>query len=215
MVDVAAELDAIMEGVRAGLLGKHAAREQALALCREVIRHCANAIRAVHRNEFEAADGLIDGARAKLSEVGELLADHRDIYHAGFVADAQKEFAEASLTSALVRGLSLPGPSEMGMGAAPYLNGLGEAVGELRRYLLDVLRGGDVERCEGYLHSMDEIYGVLVTVDYPDAITGGLRRTTDVTRGILEKTRGDLTLAAQQYTLERQLRAFQERLSSP
>ena len=215
MADVAGALDAIMEGVRAGLLDKHTAREKALALCREVIRRSANAIRAVHRNEYEDAEALLDDARAKLSAVCELLADHADIYHAGFVADAQKEFAEASLTAALVRGLPLPGPREMQMGEAPYLNGLGEAVGELRRYLLDVLRRGDIERCEGYLRAMDEIYGVLVTVDYPDAITGGLRRTTDVTRGILEKTRGDLTLAAQQYTLERQLRAFQERMSSP
>lgn len=204
-----------MEGVRAGLVAKHAAREQALTLCREIIRHSANAIRAVHRNEYDSADSLIDVAAAKLAEAGALLTAHPEIHYAGFVADAQKEFAEASLTLALVRRLRLPRPDDLGMGEAPYLNGLGEAVGELRRYLLDVLRGGDVERCEGYLRAMDEIYSVLVTVDYPDAITGGLRRTTDVTRGILEKTRGDLTLAAQQYALERELRAFQARLPQP
>jgi translin len=215
MTDVALDLDAIMTSVRASLVEKHRAREQALTLSREAIRHSANAIRAIHRNEYDSADSLIERVRAQLSEVDALLQEHRDIYYAGFVADAQKEFAEASLTSALVRRLPLPSPAELNLGPAPYLNGLGEAVGELRRFLLDVLRSGDTERCEGYLGAMDEIYGALVTVDYPDAITGGLRRTTDLARGILERTRGDLTLAVQQYTLQRELRAFQERLPQP
>jgi translin len=207
-MDVSADLEAIMEEVRQGLAGKHEAREHALPLCREVIRHSANAIRAIHRNDYKAALELLEPARSKLGEVNRLLEAFPEIYHAGFVSDAQKELAEASLTLALVRGEPLPAPSSLEMSEAAYLNGLGEAVGELRRYLLDVLRSGDVERCEGYLRAMDDIYSVLVTVDYPDAITGGLRRTTDVTRGILEKTRGDLTLAAQQYSLEKQLRNF-------
>src|SRR6266568_8325721 len=211
-MDIARDLDSIMEDVRAGLVGKHAAREQALTLCREVIRHSANAIRAVHRNEHEPAISLIEPARTKLAEVNELLEDYPEIFHAGFVSDAQKELAEAALTLALVRHDPLPSPVALGMSEAPYLHGLGEAVGELRRYLLDVLRKGDIERCEGYLQAMDDIYSALVTVDYPDAITGGLRRTTDVTRGILEKTRGDLTLAAQQYALQRRLSAFELRL---
>ncbi len=201
-----------MEDVRAGLAGKHAAREQALTLCREVIRHSANAIRAVHRNDYAAATALIEPARTKLGEVIEILGDYPEIFHAGFVADAQKELAEAALTLALVRHDPLPRPASLGMSEAPYLNGLGEAVGEIRRYLLDVLRVGDVDRCEGYLRAMDDIHSALVTVDYPDALTGGLRRTTDVTRGILEKTRADLTLAAQQYALERRLSAFELRL---
>lgn len=211
-MDVSVELDAIMERVRTGLASKHAAREQALTLCREVIRHSANAIRATHRNEYASATSLIEPARTKIDEVNRLLEDYPEIFHAGFVSDAQKELAEAALTLALVCKQPLPTPTSLGMGEAPYLNGLGEAVGELRRYLLDVLRSGDVERCEGYLGAMDDIYAALVTVDYPDSITGGLRRTTDVTRGILEKTRGDLTLAAQQYALERRLSAFETRL---
>jgi translin len=208
-------LQAIVEDIQAALARKHAAREQALQLCREVIRRSANAIRAVHRNEFDDGVRTLAPARQKLAEVSALLRDFPEVYHAGFVADAQKEFAEASVTLALVRGDRLPSPVELDSGEAPYLNGLGEAVGELRRYLLDVLRTGDVARCEAYLGRMDEIYSALVTVDYPDSITGGLRRTTDVTRGILEKTRGDLTLAAQQYALERQLRAFEERVGRP
>jgi translin len=211
----AQSLDSIVDSILETLAHRHAAREQALSLCREVIRHSANAIRTLHRDEFDSASRILASARQKLGEISALLDGFPEVYHAGFVADAQKEFAEATLTLALVRGEPLPAPAALGMGEAAYLNGLGEAVGELRRYLLNALRTGDVARCETYLARMDVIYSALVTVDYPDAITGGLRRTTDVARGILEKTRGDLTLAAQQYALERQLHAFGERLARP
>lgn len=210
--ELAARLDAVMESVRTALSAKHAAREQALPLCREVIRLSANGIRAVHRDEFERAQGLLDQATALLRQIREALAEHGDIFYAGFVHDAQKEHAEAALTLALVHGDPIPGPGDLAVENAAYLNGLGEAVGELRRYLLDSLRDGDVARCEGYLRAMDDIYDVLVTVDYPDALTGGLRRTTDVTRGILERTRGDLTMAARQSDLERRLAEFESRL---
>ncbi len=210
---IGARLDELMAEVRAKLAAKHAAREQALPLCREVIRLSANGIRAVHRDEFEPAQSLLDQATALLRRIGAALADHQDVFYAGFVHDAQKEHAEAALTLALVRGEPLPGPDALSVEYSAYLNGMGEAVGELRRYLLDSLRDGDVERCERYLRAMDDIYDVLVTVDYPDAITGGLRRTTDVARGILERTRGDLTTAARQRDLERRLAAFEARLA--
>lgn len=213
MTKLSAELDAIMHGIRENLGAKHRSREQALPLCREVIRYSANAIRALHRGEYEDAESLIDQGRVKLTEIDAALAEHQDVYYAGFVHDAQKEFAEASLTLALVRGQPLPAPGELRVGPAAYLNGLGEAVGELRRALLDALRSGDVPRCTSYLDAMDEIYSVLVTVDYPDALTSGLRRTTDVTRGIVEKTRGDLTVAVQQYALEQQIAALERRLA--
>jgi translin len=208
----AGNLDAIVEGIRAHFVSKNQAREQALPLCREALRHSANAIRAVHRGEFEAGQELIDRAAGLLREAKAALREHPDIFYAGFVHDAQKEFAEASLTLPLVAGRALPTPEELGVERAAYLNGLGEAVGELRRHLLDSLRGGDVERCEGYLTAMDDIYGVLVTFDYPDAMTAGLRRTTDNVRGILERTRGDLTLAVRQRDLERKLGQFEKGL---
>jgi translin len=135
------------------------------------------------------------------------------VLYAGFVQDAQKEYAEARLTYALVRGLPLAGPEELEVTWPAYLNGLGEAVGELRRYTLDKLRRGDLERGEGLIQAMDDIYDLLVTIDYPDSMTGGLRRTTDLVRGVLEKTRGDLTLAARQEQLERSMKAFEGRLS--
>jgi translin len=211
-VSLGGQLDAVIERVRANFAAKHAAREQALGRCRDTIRHAAMTIRAIHRGETENARRLLDAAREQLVTARGALAEHPDIFFAGFVHDAQKEYAEAALTIALVCGEPLPTPEELEVGYAAYLNGMGEAVGELRRYLLDSLRGGDMERSERYLLAMDEIYAVMVTIDYPDAITGGLRRTTDVTRGILEKTRGDLTMAARQRDLERQLAAFQEAL---
>lgn len=206
------KLEALLDAVRVDFSAKHQAREHALKLCREVIRFSALAIRALHRGELDEATGLIQEAKARLKEVGTALSDHPDVYHAGFVHDAQKEFVEATLTLAIIRGESAPMPAALGCSSAAYLNGMGEAAGELRRSALDVLRRGDVQRAERFLEAMDEIYGVLVSIDYPDAMTGGLRRTTDVVRNILEKTRGDLTVASRQYALEQRLQVFQERI---
>jgi translin len=212
MTDLSRSLDQIMERVRADFTSKNEAREKALPLCREAIRFSANAIRAVHRDDFETAQTLVDKAGRQVATAKASLDGHADIYHAGFVHDSQKEFAEASITLALIAGRDLPTPESLDVELPAYLNGMGEAVGELRRHLLDTLRTGDVERCEAWLGAMDEMYSVLVTVDYPDAMTGGLRRTTDSVRGILEKTRGDLTLSVQQRRLEQRLDEFGSKL---
>ena len=212
MTDISKTLDAIMERVREDFAAKNVAREKALPLCREAIRYSANAIRAVHRNDFATAQELVDKAGAQVATAKASLDGHADIYHAGFVHDSQKEFAEASITLALISGRELPTPASLDVELPAYLNGMGEAVGELRRHLLDTLRSGDVEQCETWLRDMDEMYSVLVTVDYPDAMTGGLRRTTDSVRGILEKTRGDLTLSVQQRRLEQRLDEFGSKL---
>ena len=212
METVGDQLDPIMERVRAVFVDKHRARELALPLCREALRHSANAIRAVHRQEFTEAEQLIGRACELLTEAKEGLGGHQDIYHAGFVHDAQKEYAEACATLAVIAGRALPTPESLGVELPAYLNGLGEAVGELRRHLLARLRSGDVAHCEGILASMDDIYSVLVTMDYPDAMTGGLRRTTDAVRGILERTRGDLTVSVRQRELERKLADFEGRV---
>ena len=208
----AKRLNAIGEDVRAHLDAKHAAREQALSRCRDALRHSANAIRAVHRADFAAAEALLAQAKSLLEQAAKALADHPDIFYAGFVHNAQKEFAEGCLTLALVSGRPLPSPADLSVDHPAYLNGLGEAVGELRRYLLDSLRAGDIGRCESILAAMDDIYAVLVTMDYPEAITGGLRHTTDAVRGTLERTRGDLTIALVQRNLERRLEEFQRKL---
>ncbi len=174
---------------------KNRAREQALAASRTVIRLSANSIRAVHRAEFERARALLAEACEVRDAAVAAMAGHADVYHAGFLHDAQKEYAEARTTLALLSGEAIPSPEELGVEAPAYLNGIAEAVGELRRWILDRLRAGVFDGCEAALEAMDDIYSVLVTIDFPDAMTGGLRRTTDQTRGILEKTRGDLTMA--------------------
>ena len=189
-----------------------AAREKVLPLCRETIRHCSNAIRSVHRQEFAQAAELLQSAHNLLSQVEQVVTAYNGLSNTGFVRDAQKEFAEGSITLALVTGKQLPEPDTLGIEPAAYLNGLGEAVGELRRYLLDSMRKGDLSRGEELLSAMDEIYGVLVTMDFPDAITGGLRRTTDMVRGVLERTRSDLTLAIRQNELDKKLGEFKGEL---
>jgi translin len=195
------ELDPIEAWARAELDAKNAAREQALRWSRELIRACANSIRAVHRRDFAKATELLAEATGLNEQLCSTLASMGDIYWTGYVQDAQKELVEARCTFALVQGSALPDPRTMGISPGPFLNGLAEAVGELRRYVLDMLRRGEVEGCERLLGAMDDIYSLLVTLDYPDALTGGLRRTTDSTRGILEKTRGDLTVALRQDAL--------------
>ncbi len=171
------------------------AREQALPAARRAIRSCANAIRAIHRAEWITAHRLMDEARTALDEGLGAAAEQPEIRSGGYLQDAQKEYAEARITEALVTGAEIPTPDIVGVEDAPYLNGMAEAIGEGRRHVLDLLRLRDVEGGEALLDAMEELYGVLVTVDYPDAITGNLRRSTDVARSLIEKTRGDLSVA--------------------
>lgn len=206
------DLQAIGRAAQEYLATTYTARERALPKSRAAIRLCANAIRATHRADFEQSVRLLSEAGGLLREMAQDLRAHPDIYHAGFVADAQKEYAEAALTNALVQQQSLPAPEELGVEWAPYLNGLGETVGELRRYVLDRMRVGTLDGCEALLADMDEIYSLLITLDYPDAITGNLRRTTDAVRGIVEKTRGDLTIAASQQRLNEAMTRVEEEL---
>ena len=206
------DLQTIGRAAQEYLATKFTAREKALPKSRAAIRLCANAIRAAHRGEFAQSDKLLTEAGGLLRDMALDLREHQDIFYAGFVADAQKEYTEAALTTALMQRQPPPTPDVLGVEWAPYLNGLGEAVGELRRYILDRMRQGRLEGCEELLADMDEIYSQLITLDYPDAITGNLRRTTDAVRGILEKTRGDLTLAVSQERLNAAMNRVHESL---
>ena len=206
------DLQTIGRAAQEYLATKFTAREKALPKSRAAIRLCANAIRAAHRGEFAQSDKLLTEAGGLLRDMALDLREHQDIFYAGFVADAQKEYSEAALTTALMQRQAPPTPDVLGVEWAPYLNGLGEAVGELRRYILDRMRQGRLEGCEELLADMDEIYSQLITLDYPDAITGNLRRTTDAVRGMLEKTRGDLTLAVSQERLNDAMNRVHESL---
>jgi len=204
----------IAEDIRAILDETNRVREGALQLSREVIRLSANSIRASHREEYDEACDLKKQARSKVEETKKLLADKHEIYYTGYVQDAQKEYAESELTHAIIREMSFPTHAELGVEPAAYLNGLAEAIGESRRHVLDVMRLGDMTRAERILSIMDDVYYTLITFDYPDAVTQGLRRQTDMVRGVLERTRGDLTLLQQQRRLEDQQRKLQESIES-
>jgi translin len=205
-------IDEIAERIRKSFESRTAARDRALAQTRLLTRHCANAIRAVHREEYELANENLTQARLLVGSLQNDLAPYADLYFSGYTQDALKEYAEASIVYALVRDEPLPSPEALGLEHATYLQGLAEAVGELRRRCLDLLRLGHSQDAERLLSCMDDIYTVLVTMDYPDAITGGLRRLTDIARGVTERTRGDMTISLRQEQLERSLQRLEEKL---
>lgn len=193
--DWSAEVADAGDLAREALEEKHKAREITLSASRRAIRSCATAIRAVQRREFPEARALIAEAAAFLAEADAALVGHDDVRHAGFLHDAQKEFAEANLTLAFVSAQSMPAADELRVEVKAYLNGMAEAASELRRQVLDCLRRDEVDQAENLLTVMDEVYGLLVTLDYPEALTGGLRRSTDALRAVVERTRGDVTNA--------------------
>ncbi|MEA2451601.1 MAG: translin [Actinomycetota bacterium] len=195
------DLSALTDTLRASLDAKTSAREQGLTSSRSAIRACGNAIRAMHRYEFDQASTLLEEAQSELDIAHSALGDHPDMLHAGFVHDAEKELAEARITFALVTNAPMPGPDDIGVPPAAFLKGMAESIGELRRHLLDLMRKGELKRCEELLGAMDDLYFVLVSMDYPDGITFGLRRLTDVARSIIERTRGDFTTSTIQSEL--------------
>ena len=185
-------------------------REQALSVSREVIRFSANAIRAVHRGEFEDARELISKGNARLKEADDIRITSPAIFNAGFMNDARKEFTEANITLAVISGSDIPSIDDLQVDAGAYINGMAEVIGELRRYILDALRRNAVDGCQEFMDIMDEMYSVLVTIDFPEGVTSGLRHNTDAMRGVLERTRGDLTMALRQHSLEARLAAWED-----
>lgn len=207
-------LDRITSGIVERFDAMSPARDFAVNHGRQVIRAAANTIRALHRAEFYEAESLLDNARSLLDGIRKTTAPYPTIYWAGYVQDAMKEYAEAAITFAVLQSLPLPTPESLTVEDAPWLNGLAEAASELRRDTLDALRTGDTHRAESLLATMDSMYGAAVTIDFPDAVTGGLRRTTDQLRGVLERTRGDVTLSIRQDRLEHVLTETESRYRS-
>lgn len=196
-----AELRELVDGATAPLTAANQAREVGLAACRRVIRASGSAIRSVHRLDFDEATTFIVEAERALREAQDVLEPHPAVAYAGFLTDAEKEFVEAKLTFAFVEGTPLPSAAILVVMPASWLKGLAEAASEMRRHLLDRLRSGELDRGEELLTLMDDVYDALITVDFPDAITGGLRRTLDALRAVLERTRGDVTTTVLQTRL--------------
>jgi translin len=205
------DLNTISDDIRAAFIAKNSARDEAIARSRELIRHCAEGIRAIHRREWDKADSKLSAAAAAAADMRAGVAAYPDLYHSGYTQDALKEVVEAFCTRAIVRDMPLPSPGSLEVEEAAFLNGLAEAATELRRFILDTLRREDPDQAEAerLLEWMDDIYDQLVTFDFPDAITGGLRRQTDIVRGVLERTRGDLTTTVQQQRLQEALKRAQ------
>jgi len=199
------KLEKIAEQIRQTFDAQTATRDKALGQARALTRACALSIRAVHRNETDVMQGHLDEARQLAEALRSDLAAYPAFYYAGYTQDSLKEFAEARITCALIRHEALPTPEELSLPPNTYLNGLAESVGEMRRRCLDMLRQDDCAEAERLLGHMDDIFAILVTMDYPDAITAGLRRQTDVIRAILERTRGDVTFSLRGEKLERSL----------
>ncbi len=207
-------LDEIAEKARKSFETQTIRRDHALSQARLMIRHCAQAIRAAHREEHDTSFAELQQAQTLLASLKEELEDFPQIYYAGYTQDAFKEYAEASIVFAFIFNEDLPTPEDLGIGYDTYLQGLAEANGEMRRRCLDILRHGYSEDAECIMNLMDDIYAVLVTIDFPDAITGGLRRLTDIVRSINERTRGDLTITLRQSHLEDSLKHLEDRLQN-
>jgi translin len=204
----------ICDKVRGQFDLKDAARERGLALSRDVVRNSANAIRATHRRNFDEARGLTATVHSLVQEMNAVLDGFPEVKYAGFVHDAQKEYAEAAIFLAVVAGDELPDPDALGVDYPAYLHGVGDATGEMRRLILDRIREGasSAHENEDLLNTMDEIYYELISFDYPAAITAGLRRITDVLRGTIERTRGDLSSATSQQHLHSALQQMMQDL---
>ena len=205
-------LESIFETARLDFEARTKARDEALSQARTLIRFASRAIRAVHRNESETALENLDETRALALRLNAILETYPDIYYAGYTQDALKEYVEASLVYAIVNGTALPTPSMLNVPSNTFIKGLAEAATEMRRRCLDVMRQGSPVLAEPLLQVMEDIYGLLVTMDFPDAITAGLRRQTDIVRSVLERTRGDLTVSLRQMQLEASLRSLESRL---
>ena len=206
------QLTAIVEQAREELAATNQVRDLTLRRSRELIRYCAHSIRATHRGEYDEASRLLATARDAAAEMVADLQGFPNLYHTGYTLDALKELTEAHVTFAWITGQPLPDPAELGVPHTAYLKGVGEAVAEMRRHVLDLIRLDRVAQGEPFLQLMDEAYSLLMTLDFPDAITGGLRRISDMVRGVVERTRGDLTVAMRQERLQESLQAFEEQV---
>jgi translin len=208
------KLETIAERIRQNFDVRTSKRDEALKQARQLTRACSLAIRAVHRDDKEAMEANLTEAQTLADVLRDELKEHPELFFAGYTQDSLKEFVEANVTCALIQNQALQTPEDLGVEDATYLNGLAEVVGELRRRTLDILRSGYSEEAERLLGIMDEIYSVLVTIDYPDAITNGLRRQTDLARGIIEKTRGDVTASLRGQQLTEAIRGLSSQLNS-
>ena len=199
------KLDKVGSRIKRSLDNKDKSREKGLPLTRKVIRFSSEIIKMAHRGQLQESRTLLEEAGKILREAQKSLEKYPDIYYGGFLQSAEKEYAEATITLALIKKQSLPSPEVLKIGETSYLRGMGEAIGEMRRYILDSIRKDKLSDCERLLGLMDEMYYFLFSFDYPEPLVKGLRRTVDSARGLIERTRADVTNAVCQKRLEEKL----------
>ncbi|MCW5941133.1 MAG: hypothetical protein KIS66_02815 [Fimbriimonadaceae bacterium] len=210
----AEQWDAIVRELKNDAQHMHEAREAGLTLCRKLTQLSARCIRHVHRHQFDEAQRLLGEAREVATQARDALSPHPSLFHAGYLHDAEKERVEAAAVLAIVLGQAYPTPQELGVETMTYLNGMGEASSECRRFALDEMRSGRVEGAETILARMETIYEDLIGFDYADSLTHGLRRTCDALRAVVERTRSDLTTTQSHQTLVQELRRTREALGA-
>jgi translin len=206
-------LEEIAERIRNSFDTITSTRDRALTQTRALTRYSAQAIRFAHRDEREQANESLVKANEIVKQLQTELSDYPELFYAGYTQDAFKEYAEAEIVFALLKNSYLPKPEELHLENQVYLKGLAEAVGELRRRILDILIDGHSSEAERLLEHMDDIYAILVTMDYPDAVTGGLRRLTDIVRSINERTRSDVLISLRYQELEKSLEEVENKLN--
>ena len=170
-------------------------REKILNLSRESIRKSSIAIKHLHRGEYDLADKLITENHSLIHEINNLGSEMKPIRF-GMLLTSNQEYVESIFLQAFLRKKPYPNFEDLKVPHLSYLHGLTDFVGELRRVILDTLRQDkDIEIAIEALDLMDDLYSLLLSIDYPDSLTFNLRKKTDFVRNITEKTRGDVTLA--------------------
>jgi translin len=205
-------LDDYAAAARERLERIHQDRETAYATSRKVVQSASATIKQVHRGEFDHARASLEETARLTAEMLDAVAASPEVGYGGFVADAAREYAEAAIVLALIAGHDLPGPQDLDLEPVFWLNGLADAAGELRRHVLDLIRRAEVDAAEDFLRAMDEIYQTVMSFDYPSGVTYGLRGRSDAVRGMVERTRGDLTNALRQARLEQRMKDLEARL---
>ena len=206
-------LESLSDRIRESFERQNEIRDEALAQSRNLTRYAARAIRAIHRGDTALAQENLAQADELAAALRIGLANEPDLYFTGYAQDALKEFCEAHLTVATILNQDWPSPEDLQVEFATYLNGMSEVVGELRRRIMDLMRSGHSPEVERLLEVMDDIYALLVTMDYPDALTYGLRRRTDIARSIIERTQADVTISYRQQLLENRIADLSKQLS--
>ena len=210
--DIDSELQRAIDEAITALEIVHKTREHGIRSARQTIQLSSRAIRAAHRGEIELARELVEKAKDVICNAS--IRNDVRVFNIGYLLDGETECAEAALTVTFLSDDKIPLPSDIGVCHAAYLKGLAEAASELRRAALDAIRTGNVKRADHLLSYMDTVMNVLAQVDFPEGVTGGLRRTIDQLRSVTERTRGDVTTALRQSTLEAKMMHLTQKIDA-